>query len=176
MTETIARLVGPGNAAKMMPSMTKTRPRATTKSDMEDGAPASARRRRGGRRRAPACSLLAGGIVEVAEEIRIGFEQEPGVVRLEPCLIGLHRAIEGEEIRIAAESVGEDLVACRVALAAQLLGLGLRIGDHYGDVAVGIGADLLRLLIALGAELGGLALPVGLHALIDGLAVLLGEV
>ena len=37
--------------------------------------------------------------------------------------VGLHRAVEGEEIRIAAERLGEDAVALGVALAADLLGL-----------------------------------------------------
>ena len=91
-------------------------------------------------------------------------------------LVGLHRAIEREEIQIPAERLGEDAVSFAVALAADLLGLGRRLGHQHGDVAVGLGADFLRLLAALGAELGRLALPLGLHALIHRLAVLLRQI
>ncbi len=42
----------------------------------------------------------------------------PRVARLDAGLIGLHRAIEGEELRILAEGFGEDAVALGLALAA----------------------------------------------------------
>ena len=63
-----------------------------------------------------------------------------------------------------------------VALAADRVGLGLRLGDQHGHVAVGARADFLRALRAVGAELGRLALTLGLHALIDRLAVLLRQI
>ena len=95
---------------------------------------------------------------------------------LHAAFVGLHRAVEAEEIRILAIGLGVDAIALGVALAADLLGLGRGVGQQHRDVAIGPGPDLLALLAALGAELGGLALPLGLHALIDRLAVLLRQV
>ena len=57
--------------------------------------------------------------------------------------VGLHGAVEGEEIRILAVGVGKDAVALGVALAADLLGLRIGFRHQHGHVAVGLGADLL---------------------------------
>src|SRR5262249_23224444 len=100
----------------------------------------------------------ARGIAEVAEEIGIGLQQEGGVAGLPAVLIGRHRAIEREEIRVLAIGFGEQAVALGVAFAAGLFGLGVRLGHDHRRLAVGVGADLLGFLPALGAELGGLAL------------------
>src|SRR5262249_22127640 len=121
------------------------------------------RRGRGRRRTRCVSTRLARRIAEVAEEIRIGPQQEARVGALEPVFISRHRAVEGEEIGILAVSLGEQAVALGIALAANLLGLRIGLGDDHGRLAVGIGADLLRLLAALGTEFGGLALPFGLH-------------
>src|SRR5262249_48837732 len=118
-------------------------------------------------------------IDEIAEEVAVGIEQharERLVVGLETDVVGLHRAIEGEEIRILAVGLGEDTVALAVALATGLLRLRGRLGDQDGDLAVGPRADLLRLLAALGADAGRDTLERGLHALIDRLAVLLRQI
>src|SRR6185312_4660950 len=103
-------------------------------------------RRRGRRRR----GLGAGRRRrEVAEEI--GFRTDQGVRMpvVEALLIGLHRAIEGEELGVRAISLGEDAVALAVALAANLLRLLLSLGEDDRDLAVGLGLDLLGLLRAL---------------------------
>src|SRR5438105_12350826 len=60
------------------------------------------RRGRGGRHR-----RMPRRIGKEAEELRIRPQQEAGVVRLEPVLIGRHRAVECEEIRILAIGLGE---------------------------------------------------------------------
>ena len=70
----------------------------------------------------PRC--LAARIAEIAEEIAIGLEHHAGVVVPQAGLVGLHRAVEGEEVGIVAEGLGEDAVALGIALAADLLGLG----------------------------------------------------
>src|SRR5215472_16982721 len=131
------------------------------------------RRRRG---RALAAFGLAGGIAEIAEEIGIGPQHQMRIRALHAALIGLHRAIEGEEARILAVSLGENAIALAVALAADLLGLGIRFRHQHGDIAVGPRPDLLGLLAALGAELGRFALALGLHALVHRLAILLRQV
>src|SRR5665213_4486315 len=105
--------------------------------------------------------------VEEPEEIRVRPQQEAGIVTLQSVLIGRHRTIEREEVRILAIGFGEQPVALAVAVAACLFGLRVGFGDDHGGFAVGVGPDLLRLLSALGAEFGGFALPLGLHALID---------
>src|SRR5581483_4289709 len=110
-------------------------------------------------------------IAEVAEEIGIGLEQEAGIAAFQAVLIGRHRAVEREEVRVLAIGFGKQPVALGVALAAGLLSLGVRLGHDHGRLAVGVGADLLRLLPALGAEFGGLALALGLHPLVHRLAV-----
>ena len=101
---------------------------------------------------------------EKTEEFRARPDQKARVAGLQRRLIGLHRAIEGEEIRILAESLGEDAVALGVAFALGLVGLALRLGLQHDHVAIGLGGDVLRLLGALGAILGRLARTLGLHA------------
>src|SRR5580692_9485183 len=127
-------------------------------------------RRRRGRRR------LVRRIAEELEEVRVRPQQEAGVAALQAVLIRRHRAIEREEVGILAIGFGEQPVALAIALAAHLLGGGIGLGHNDGRFAIGIGPDLLGLLAALGAEFGGFALPLGLHALVDRLAVLLGQV
>ena len=78
-----------------------------------DGLPGRRCRRRRGAR-------LARRIVEVPEEVGVGLEHKPRVVALQRRFVGLHRPVEGEEIRILVEGVGEDLVSGRVAFAADL--------------------------------------------------------
>ena len=46
-------------------------------------------------------------VVEILEELGIGTEQQPGIARLQRRLVGLHRAVEGEEVRILAEGLGD---------------------------------------------------------------------
>src|SRR5262245_52316793 len=53
------------------------------------------------------------GIVEVLEELAVRRQQHAGLAfaALHAGLVGLHRAVEGEEIRIAIVRFGEDAVA-----------------------------------------------------------------
>ena len=118
----------------------------------------------------------ASSVVEVFEELRIGAEQHARVRRLQRALIGLHRAIEREEIRILAEGLGEDAVLLRIARTTDTLGLAGRLGLQHRHAAVGRGADAPGGLLALGADLGCLALTLGLHAAINGEAVRLGQI
>src|SRR5439155_10942703 len=94
----------------------------------------------------------------------------------QPRLVGLHRAIEREEVGIASVGIGENAIALGVALAAGPFALGLRLREQHRDVAIRLGADLLGPLGTLGAVLRGLLLTLGLHALVDRLAVLLRQV
>src|SRR5437588_671564 len=128
------------------------------------------RLRRRGRRR------MARRIGEEAEELGIRPQQETGVGGAEPGLVGRHRTVEGEELRIPAIGLGEQAVAFGVADAAGLLGGRIGIGDDDDRFAIGLRADLLRLLATLGAEFLGLALTFGLHALVDRQAVLLRQI
>ena len=68
-------------------------------------------------------AALASGAREKTEELRTRTDQEARLARLEGALIGLHRPIEGEEVRILAERFGEDAVALGVAFALDLVGL-----------------------------------------------------
>src|SRR5207248_1647958 len=119
---------------------------------------------------------LAGRVAEEAEEFGIRLEQHARVVGAQTRLIGLHRSIEGEELRIAAECLGEDPITLGIALAADLLTLRLRLRLQHGDIAIRPGADLLCSLQAERAELLRLALALGDHPLVDGLAVLLRQI
>src|SRR4051795_1757682 len=65
---------------------------------------------------------FAGRIGEEAEEFGIRPDHQPRIAGAQTRFIGLHRAIEGEEIRIPVIGVGKDAVAIGVALAADLLG------------------------------------------------------
>src|SRR5262245_8748428 len=92
---------------------------------------------------------LAGRIAEVAEELRIGPQQHARIVMLHASLVGLHRAVEREEVRILAERLGKDSVAFGVALAADLLGLRGRLRDQFGHLAIGGSLDFRRALLPL---------------------------
>src|SRR5258708_22247925 len=120
--------------------------------------------------------FLTGRIAEMLEEIGIRSQHQPRVVWAQSRLIGLHGTVEGKEIRILAIGLGEDAVAFAIALATSLLGARLRLRHQHRDVAVGLSADLLALLAALTTGGRGLTLTLGLHALIDGLAVLLRQI
>src|SRR5579871_177763 len=120
--------------------------------------------------------FFTGGIAEIPEEIGIRPQDEPRVIGAQSSLIGLHGAVEREEIGVLAEGFGEDSVAFGVALAANLLGARLRLRHYDGHVTVSLGADLLALLVALAANGRSLTLAFGLHALIDRLAVLLRKI
>ena len=67
-----------------------------------------------GRRQATVKSLLgaaaqlAGKIAEEAEEFAVGRQDHGGVIAAEGFAIGLHGALEGEELDILAERLGED--------------------------------------------------------------------
>src|SRR6266568_1837870 len=97
-------------------------------------------------------------IDEIAEELRIGLQHHAGIVLLHAGFIGLHRAIEREEVRVLAEGFGKDAVTLGIAFAAELLGLRGRLSHQNRDVTIGLRADFLRFLAALSAEFGGLAL------------------
>src|SRR5258708_39579148 len=90
------------------------------------------RRRRGHRGR------LAGRIAEELEEVGIRPQQEAGIVALQSVLIGGHRAVKREEVRVLAIGFGEQPVAFAVARAAHLLGGGIGFGDNDGGFAVGL--------------------------------------
>src|SRR5579883_1519076 len=132
--------------ASSKPSIAKTRPIAAEKSRILLGRLTRRRRRFRLRRR----RRRRRG--EIAEEIRFRTEHEARVAGFERRLIGLHRAVEGEEVRVLAIGFGEDAVALGVALAANLLGFLLRLGDRHRDLAIGFGLDLLALLRALRAK------------------------
>src|SRR5262249_30864614 len=119
---------------------------------------------------------LAARIDEIAEKVGIRTQQHARVVRPQAGLVGLHGTIEREEAGVLAVGFGEYLVALGIAVAARLFRLGLRLGDQHGHVTVRPRANLLRALAALGARLRGDALTFGLHALVDRLAVLLGQI
>src|SRR4051812_31597778 len=118
----------------------------------------SARRRSSGQRRQRrrAAALRS---AEEAEELVVGRQHERCVTPVQSRAIGLHRAVEGEEILVLAERVGVGRRRFRLALTAQDVGLALRLGEDDGPLALGGGADALRELVALGAELLRLALP-----------------
>src|SRR6185437_9329665 len=132
------------------------------------------RRRRGGRR----ARLLgfAGVVVEIPEELRIRAQQKARVVALERRRVSLHRPVEGEEVWILTEGVGEDAVLLGIAGAPDPLGLSRRVGLDHGDLAVCRAADAPRGALAFGTELGRLPLPLGLHPAVDRLHVRFGQV
>ena len=108
---------------------------------------------------------------EVPEEVRLRTDKGARPPVIEAVLIGLHRAVEGEKLRVGAIGLGEDAVALAVALAADLLGLLLSLRKDDGDLAVRLGLDRLALLRPLRAVGGGALLPLGLHAAEYGLRV-----
>src|SRR5882757_3679346 len=92
-------------------------------------------RRRSGcrcRRRMP------GRIGEEAEELRIRPQQETGIARLEPVLVGGHRAVEREKIRILAIGLGEQPVTLGIAGAPRLFSGRIGLGDDDGRLTIGL--------------------------------------
>jgi hypothetical protein len=120
------------------------------------------------RRPSPACGghgLLPARRSEIAEEIRLWANDHPRIAAFQSGFIGLHRAIEGEEIGILAEALGENPVPFRIPFAAGLVGLAPRIAEQHDDVAIGLGFNGLLLLGAFGTKFVCLACALALHAL-----------
>src|SRR5262249_17706788 len=95
---------------------------------------------------------------------------------LQTFLIGLHRAIEAEELRILVEGLGIDAVPLGVAVASDALGLASSVGFDHCNLTVGSGTDAARGSLAFSAELRCLSLPFGLHAPVDRLHIGLRQV
>ena len=95
---------------------------------------------------------------------------------METLFVGLDGAVEGEKFLIPIERRGKHSVALCITLAANLLSFGVRLCDEDADFSISTRLDLLGALIANGTKLRSLALALGLHALINGLAVLLRQV
>ena len=129
----------PGLAANIKPSSTNRMPKPMRKSanamDLIGLEPPVVLFLSGRRAAEPAALCLAHGFAGVSVAVLpVGFRRyrkksESGRSRkrvsfaLQPVLIGLHRAVEGEEVGILAVGLGEDAVALGVAVAARLLGL-----------------------------------------------------
>src|SRR5271170_4349408 len=160
------------NPANNSPSIAKTSPIAAPKSRMSlrhlrfrrtcsrpwrrrRGGRGRSRRRRGGpgRRRR-----------EIAEEVGLRAQDRSRIAAFETVVIGLHRPIKSEEVRVGAERLRENPIAFAVALATDPFGLLLRGGDRDGHLAVGFGLDLLTLLRALRTIGCRALLTIGLHA------------
>ena len=92
-----------------------------------------------------------------------GANHQARIAAGEGRVVGGHRAVEGEEVRVFAIGIGVDLVALGIALAAIGVGLLLRLADEHHHVAVGLGLDRLLLLLALGTVLGRLAGALRVH-------------
>src|SRR5690606_6354639 len=113
---------------------------------------------------------------KVAEELAVRRHDHSRVVALQALLIGFHRAIKSEELRVARVGRTIDLVALCVALAAENLCAPLCFGECHRRFTVGTAANALRLFITLRSDFRSLTLTFRLHALIDRLAVLLRQV
>src|SRR5215831_16485665 len=85
--------------------------------------------------------VLARRIAEETEEVRIRREQHVRIAFLQSLLVGLHRSIEREEVRVPTIGFRENAVALGVAFAAGALAGRSRLGNKHGHVAIGLGAD-----------------------------------
>src|SRR5690349_6808408 len=115
-------------------------------------------------------------VPEVAQEVRVGLEQHEVVPAAEGRAVGLHAAIEGEELRVLRERRGVDRGGFGVALAAHALRVAIGFGEDHLALAVGVGADLLAFGGAGGSQFVGNALPLRLHAAVDRFAHFLRQV
>src|SRR5580765_2543098 len=84
-----------------------------------------------------------GSVAEIAEKVAVGGQNHGRVVALERGLIGVHRAVEGEEIGIPAEGIREDTILLRIALSARDFRLALGLGDNHRCVAICLAPDFL---------------------------------
>src|SRR5919201_4291226 len=89
--------------------------------------------------------LAAERIPKVAQEVGVGLEQHEVVPAAERGPVGLHAAIEGEELGVLRERGGVDRRRLGVAFAAHALRVAVRFGEDHLALAVGVGADLLAL-------------------------------
>ncbi len=141
----------PGKAAKSSPSITNTRPmrhdeighRSTASRDRAvargcfgaaaDGAPGA-----GVGADAAVRAACPTGSTKIAEELRIGLQQHAGVVRPQAGLVGLHRAVEREEVRIACRRRRRRCgCARRRPRRGSVSAVAVRVGEQHGHVAVG---------------------------------------
>ena len=82
-------------------------------------------------------------IIEILEELRVGAQQQPRIAGPQRAFVGLHRTVEGEELRVLVEGLGEDAVPLGIARAADALRFAGGVGLDHGDLAVG-GARMRR--------------------------------
>ena len=90
--------------------------------------------------------------------------------------IGIHRAIELEELRIPLERIGKDAVSSCIALASGDFGITLRLGNDLHNLSVGACANTLRRLTASCAKTLGFGETLCLHAIIGLLGHLGGQI
>src|SRR2546427_907682 len=114
--------------------------------------------RRGGGRRCAAQSLEE--VAPRVDDHQVGLAAKARPIRTEA-------AIEGSELRVAPERLGEQLRRFRIAVALHLLRVAIRLGDDHLALPVGVGANLFALCRAGGAQFVGDALALGLHPAID---------
>src|SRR3546814_20232323 len=76
-----------------------------------------------------------------------------GALRIQSGGVGLHRAVEVEELGILSVGLIQDLGAPPLALAAQDAGLAIGLRLDYRCLAVSRGGDALGLLDALSTDL-----------------------
>ena len=106
----------------------------------------------------------------------MGAYDRTRIASLQRGLVSLHRAIEGEELRIGAIGLGEDPVTLAVAFTADLFRLLLSRRNRHCHLAIRLRLDLGALLRALRAVGGRALLTLGLHAAKHGFRVFLGQV
>src|SRR6185312_9857407 len=113
---------------------------------------------------------------EVAQEFRVGLQDQHAAAVLERLLVGGEAAVEREEFRVLAVGLRVDRRGLRVALAAHLGGVALGVRAQHLALAVGIGLDLLRRFLAGVAQFVGQLQAFGAHALVHRFADLVRQV
>jgi hypothetical protein len=113
---------------------------------------------------------------EVPEELRRRRQHHGRAGIGQRLAVGVHRAVELEELGVSRESLGKDPVAFAIALASDDFRITGGFGDDLDNLTVGDGANTLRCLVASCTDQFGFGQTFGLHPFVGLLRDFLGEV
>src|SRR5579862_8712697 len=165
-----ARFTPRGLMKGAMPSSTRNSPSAASRSVRLSGIAdqpygASAARR-----------LRLARVSQVAEELAVRRQHQEIAVLAEGVLVGLQAAPERVELRVARVCLGVALRRGGIAITTGALRIALGVGENHGALPLGVRLDARALLLTFGAQLVGDPGEALLHALVDALRDLIGQI
>src|SRR5579859_6615908 len=158
-----ARFTPRGFKNGAMPSNTRNRPNAASRSD----------------ELTPRASLGPAALIrvlQVLEELPVGREHQEVAVLAEGALVGLQAPIEGVELGVLGIGARIDRSRRRISLAADAQRIALGVGEDLGATPVGARLDAVLAALAFGTQSPRRTREALLHALVDPRRHIVGEI